>query len=466
MERLMKIGQVIPKDATSVCQSKLGLGFEKLDREVFDPEKAYDPVAELGVKWIRIQSGWARTERQKGVYDFSWLDTIVDNLLKRGLTPWMCLCYGNGLYDEAAAQIFGAVGCPPIHTSEQKAAWTRYVEAVVQHFQGRIFLYEVWNEPDGKWCWKHGVNATELGLFTRETAQAIKRACPEAKVVGGAVCQRDLHYLNEALKTGMWKYIDFVSFHEYTADESRVFERVKALRALIDCYDPTIGLIQGESGSQSRSGGRGALWPGAWSEEKQAKQLARHLVSDLITGVYLTSYFSCLDMIEALNGNVNDQASYLDYGYFGVLGAEFDENGHSVGNYYKKPSFYVLQNLASIFAGDFAVQELPVLFTPEDSVRIFGRDTRREQVITGGFSRPQGQALAYWYPADLMTSTFEGTVSFEIFSPYDEVRLIDVMSGTVYKLPESIQERDAHGTYHFHHLPILDSPLLLTFGTF
>ena len=125
MERLMKIGQVIPKDATSVCQSKLGLGFEKLDREVFDPEKAYDPVAELGVKWIRIQSGWARTERQKGVYDFSWLDTIVDNLLKRGLTPWMCLCYGNGLYDEAAAQIFGAVGCPPIHTSEQKAAWKR-----------------------------------------------------------------------------------------------------------------------------------------------------------------------------------------------------------------------------------------------------------------------------------------------------------------------------------------------------
>lgn len=264
----------------------------------------------------------------------------------------------------------------------------------------------------------------------------------------------------------MWKYIDFVSFHEYTADESRVFERVKALRALIDCYDPSIGLIQGESGSQSRSGGRGALWPGAWTEEKQAKQLARHLISDLLNGVYFTSYFSCLDMIEALNGTVDDRASYLDYGYFGVLGAEFDEFGHSVGNYHKKPSYHVLQNLASIFSEAFDVQELPVLFTPEDSIRIFGRDTRRERVIAGGFSRPEGQALAYWYPADLMTSTFEGTVSFEVFSPYNEVRLIDVMTGAVYQLPESMQTRDACGTFRFQHLPVLDSPLLLTFGTF
>lgn len=49
---------------------------------------------------MRIQSGWQRTEQEKGIYDFAWLDDIVDNLLKRGLKPWMCLCYGNELYDE------------------------------------------------------------------------------------------------------------------------------------------------------------------------------------------------------------------------------------------------------------------------------------------------------------------------------------------------------------------------------
>ena len=63
---------------------------------MFDPEKAYDKVAAIGVKWVRIQSGWARTEKEKGVYDFRWLDSIVDNLLARGLKPRMCLCCGDG----------------------------------------------------------------------------------------------------------------------------------------------------------------------------------------------------------------------------------------------------------------------------------------------------------------------------------------------------------------------------------
>ena len=120
MERLKLIGKVKAKHSSEVKSSKLGIGFEKLDRNVFDPEKAYDKVAETGVKWIRLQSGWARTEKEKGIYDFSWLDSVVDNLMKRGLVPWICLCYGNDLYTESAKSVYGAVGCPPIFTQEEK----------------------------------------------------------------------------------------------------------------------------------------------------------------------------------------------------------------------------------------------------------------------------------------------------------------------------------------------------------
>ncbi len=62
----------------------------------------------------------ARTEKEKGVYDFAWLDEIVDNLVKRVLRPWMCLCYGNPVYTEEAKEVFGAVGCPPIKTEEER----------------------------------------------------------------------------------------------------------------------------------------------------------------------------------------------------------------------------------------------------------------------------------------------------------------------------------------------------------
>ena len=466
MERLKQVSKVKAKSSMDIQNSKIGLGFEKLDRDVFDPEKAYDRVAELGVKWARIQSGWQRTEREKGVYNFAWLDSIVDNLIKRGLTPWMCLCYGNDLYDENAKKVYGAVGCPPIFTDEQKNAWLRYVKAVVERYKDKVCYYEIWNEPDGDWCWKHGANGTELGCFTLATAKAIKEINASLKTIGGVLCFRPIAFINQAFATGMGEYLDFISFHEYKHYETLVFERVKALRALAQKYNPNIKIIQGESGSQSKMGGAGALKTGAWTQEKQAKQLARHTIADLMSNVYFTSYFSCMDMIEALNGTTGDMLSYLDYAYFGVLGAEFDEDGRSVGEYSPKKSYYVLQNIASIFAEDFEAYEFPCVFTPSYSTGFYEHEDDRRSIISGGFKRKNGEAFAYWKPTNIMTSSYESTLSFEIYSEYESVRLIDVMDGCIYELPLEIVTRDAYGVYHFTHLPIKDTPLILEFGNF
>ena len=468
MERLHKVGQIVPKHSKDIQDSKMGIGFEKLDRDVFDPEKAYDRVAELGVKWVRLQSGWQKTERKKGVYDFAWLDKIVDNLISRGLRPWFCLCYGNDLYNEEAKEIFGAVGCVPIHTEEQKTAWKNYVTALARHFRGRVGYYEVWNEPDCPNSWRSNpeTGATDLGIFTKETGLAVKAADPDAKVIGGVLGHRDIDYPNAALAAGMGEVIDYLTFHEYTHDETKVFERVDALRALVKSYSPKIGIIQGESGSQSRSGGHGAVFTGAWTQDKQAKQLLRHAMADLLSDVYFTSYFSCMDMIDALNGRVGDVASYLDYGYFGVLGADFDADGKCVGSYTPKKSYYALQNLCSVFAEGCELCKLPALFVPQESPRTFGMDEPKNRVITGGFRREGGDALVYWYPSNIMTSSFESTISLDICSKYDKVRLVDLMDGAIYEIPDSILTKDAFGTYHLKNLPVKDTPMLLTFGEF
>ena len=84
----------------------------------------------------------------------------------------------------------------------------------------------------------------------------------------------------------------------------------------------------------------------------------------------------------------------------------------------------------------------------------------------GGFRRENGEIFAYWNPTNIMTTSFEGTVSFELYSAYDTVRLIDVMNGKIYEIPEKIVKRDEFGMYTFTHLPIKDTPLLLEFGNF
>ena len=465
MEQLKKVGKVSPKNSKDIKYSKIGLGFEKLDRDVFDPGKAYDKVAECGVKWARIQSGWQRTEKQKGVYDFGWIDSVVDNFLSRGIKPWICLCYGNKLYTEIAKEVFGAVGCAPIFSDEEKCAWINYVKAIVEHFKGKVTYFEIWNESD--WIWKPKANAQELGEFTIATAKAIKEVNPDAKTIGVALAElNNIAFMSEALATGMGDYLDFISFHKYTRNEKYIFETANTIRALAKAYNPKLEIIQGESGSQSKSYGHGALSTGAWTENIQAKQLARRMIADLMTDVHFTSYFSCLDMIEGLLGNVNDKASYLDYGYFGVLGASFDESGRSTGEYYKKPSYYALQNICSIFSNECKPCTIPTVICSEYSKRKFDYQPEAFDLISGGFEKENGKAFVYWYPSNIMTTSYESSINIKFFTQYDKVQLVDIMDGTIYDIPRDMIEDLGGHIYRISELPVRDTPLLLTFGDF
>ncbi|MCQ2445903.1 MAG: beta-galactosidase [Clostridia bacterium] len=465
MTSIQPIGRLKAKAASEWTESRLGIGFEKLDRGVFEPERAYDKLGKIGVKWVRLQSGWARTEKEPGKYDFKWLDDIVDNLISRGMLPWICLCYGNALYDDFAKEIFGAVGCPPIYTEEQKTAWHNYVVETARHFKGRVKHFEVWNEPDGLWCWKKGVSATDLGNFVIDTAKALKEGNEDCYVIGGSVCTftATVDYMHEALSTGMGEYIDGITFHEYTYTEENVTQKVCSLRGLCALHGISPEIIQGESGAQSRADGHGAMWEGNWTPRIQAKQLLRHLTIDLLNDVKFTSFFTCVDMIEALNGKVGDLASYLDYGYFGVLGADFNEEGLATGNYTPKPSYYALQNLSSLLGGKLKVMDLPLIFIHEPAPHLGGIMTAKaSETIYGGFRLDNGAyAVAYWKPEDLMTTEWTGAVTMKTAIP-GEVHLVDPMDGTVYDVTTA--ETDKYGSTLLKFLPSKDYPLFLVFG--
>jgi len=478
MERLIFDSQTEFLPSDKISHSRLGIGFEKLDRDVFDPQKAYDKVQRTGVKKVRIQSGWMRTEKEPGVYDFAWLDDIVENLLIRGLEPWLCLSYGNPLYTDLAKTVFGAVGCPPNRTETQMQAWLAYVDATVRHFSGKITLFEIWNEPDSTYSWRHEPtdnadnidkvkNAREYGLFATETAKVIHAADESARVAAGAICRLgNLRFVNDVLATGLWQHIDAFTFHVYSSFDGERQQTIESLRNLLDIYDPNIALIQGESGGQSRSDGNGAMKRFAWTATKQMKYLLRTLICDVWCDLEFTSYFTTMDMIEALKGRVGDVASYLDYGYFGILSAQFDENGHSTGAYTEKPAYYALSTLATFLQGDAVRKDIPWVREYLPSRRVNGVDCQDNTLKVYGFQLHDGKtALCYWNCVPLLTHTYEGTLSMAVYSQDNSrIRILDLATGKYYRLPEQMLEDLGNGGVGLRNIPLTDAPLAIVFG--
>ena len=66
-----------------------------------------------------------------------------------------------------------------------------------------------------------------------------------------------------------------------------------------------------------------------------------------------------------------------------------------------------------------------------------------------------------------MTTSFRSEMTIEIFSEYGkDFRLVDVMTGSIYEIPEEMIEDRGDNVYFIHNLTIKDTPLVLVMGEF
>ncbi|MCX7827536.1 MAG: beta-galactosidase, partial [Verrucomicrobiae bacterium] len=230
-------------------------------------------------KKIRLQGGWAKTERDRGKYDWRWLDRIIGDARSRGLEILLQTNYGNPIYPGGGSRHL-AGGFP---TSEEAlAAWDKWVEAMATRYKGKVRDWEMWNEPNLNKAHTAEITAD----FNIRTAEIIKRVIPDARIAGGVLFSPDVKYAERWLKrvTERKKESLFTWFiyHGYTRnpDEGH-YENVEKLKALFQQRAPHIRLWQGEAGAQSEFCREGALSKYPWTELTQAKWNTRRMLGDL-----------------------------------------------------------------------------------------------------------------------------------------------------------------------------------------
>lgn len=458
---LPKLGDIPVRKTTEIASSRIGVGFETLDRFMFDPERVYPLMAELGAKWARVQTGWSRCEVEPGKYDFAWLEEIVDKLLAVGVEPFFCLSFGNKVYMPEVPHE-SAVGHVPLYYGDTvKQAWVDFVVALADCFRGRVRYWEVWNEPNIPQFWHPSKpNGAEYAELVKVTSAAVKQSIPDAKIVGGAMSKMDPPFLEAALKAGMAEHIDVFSFHPYqSVPEVNLQNMHDLVRRMLAQYAPekAIDVWQGENGCPSQTQGHNDDWLGLYDVDQvvQAKWVARRILADLKTGFDMALYFHAIDLMgrpyRQAGGEVKKPVM------MGLI------NG---ATYEPKYSFEVFQRVCSLFDDASERKELFYRFmnlsesNPEQSAVL-------ATPMGVSFVRAGTPLVAYWNTEDPQQKKLAREIDLVVWADsdlkFDQPVLLDLMTGHIHEITSKSEPficDDAHVGTKFR-LPLTDYPLVL-----
>ena len=169
----------------------------------------------MGARWVRLHDfgdfcHWRVVEPEKG--RFVWRDAEVDDLRTRGFMILANLGHPPlwaGRTDAPRGNHGDWTDAPPRDLLE----WENYVFKTVEHFRGRIRHWEVWNEP----CWNSFFSGTpeEYAEVLKAAYRAVKRADPEAVVIGGCFSSHAEAWTQRVLAQGAMDAMDALSYHVY-----------------------------------------------------------------------------------------------------------------------------------------------------------------------------------------------------------------------------------------------------------
>lgn len=197
---------------------------------------------------VRVNLNWASIQRERGA-EPSWetLDHAVEQAEENGLRVLLLLAYApdwaNGHHvdedgdgtrdDEASIQTW-------LPTDD--AAWASIIDRTVRRYEGRVFAYEVWNEPNLPRFGKYEggpadamVRYWELTAIAHDTIHAVCAGC--TVVAGPSAHLRDAgrtssEWLEWAYRNGRAGTFDAVASHPYP--------RIDAAPGVSDCDGGTI----------------------------------------------------------------------------------------------------------------------------------------------------------------------------------------------------------------------------------
>ncbi len=260
----------------------------------FTDENLPDQVAYLkqaGFGWLRTDMNWHVVEQQKGIYDFSRYDRMVDAMEGAGIRILYVLAYDSPHYDKDTSPI----------SAEAREAYASFAAAAAQHYRGRTVAWEIYNEPNIGF-WRPEPNVGQYVALADEATAAIRRSDPGAVVVGPALAGPMLDpnlepgaedFLGEVLKSDAAHQWSAITVHPYrgaAATPESAAPQLEKIRAMMrgSGLDPAkVPLVAAEWGYST--------WLRGVSEERQAAYAVREFLWATVEHMPFTVWYDWQD---------------------------------------------------------------------------------------------------------------------------------------------------------------------------
>ncbi len=230
-----------PQQEVFTFNPKMGVHTRLTDEvEEWKVKRTLEMVREMGAPWIVEYFPWAYYEPEKGVFDWSHPDMVVNHAHAQGLTV-------------IARLDFVPQWARPKDTTNSYLGRERFedygdfVYAFVSHFRGRINYIIIWNEPNLSSAW--GFRPVDPEGYTELLKIAYRRAKyadPDIQVVAAGLAPNvadagdewalsDLNFLQRMYDAGAADFFDIMAVHAYgnvfPPDDPPALDRINFARA-------------------------------------------------------------------------------------------------------------------------------------------------------------------------------------------------------------------------------------------
>ncbi|MDW8351395.1 MAG: O-antigen ligase family protein [Anaerolineae bacterium] len=180
-------GRVLPFPRPVFGAESLRLGvnaaLEQYDADTLDALLA--DLSRRGVRWVRQEFRWSAIEPQRGQFDWSASDRIVQAAVRHGIhilpVLWTTPTWARA--PSASAQFPPVETAPPADVDD----YARFVQAFAKRYDvepSPIFAYQIWDEPNLSAAWGNAlIDPTYYLQMLRAARRAIHEVNPDARIM-------------------------------------------------------------------------------------------------------------------------------------------------------------------------------------------------------------------------------------------------------------------------------------------